>query len=73
MKLRFDRHRCDNWTYQFDRDPTLTRRVFYEVKAHDVRVDPAATMILTAVAALAAWLPSRRAARMDPMVPLRHE
>jgi len=51
----------------------LLEGLLYEVKAHDVRVYAAATMILTAVAALAAWLPSRRAARMDPMVALRHE
>jgi ABC-type antimicrobial peptide transport system permease subunit len=33
----------------------------------------AATLILAAAAALAGYLPARRAARLDPMITLREE
>jgi len=52
---------------------SLLERLLFEVKVHDVRVFAVATMILVVVATLAAWPPSRRAARIDPMVALRHE
>jgi ABC-type antimicrobial peptide transport system permease subunit len=51
----------------------LLERLLFEVKTHDVRVFGVATTILVVVAILAAWFPSRRAARIDPMVALRCE
>lgn len=47
--------------------------LLFDVKAHDVRVFAAAIVILVVVATLAAWFPSRRAARIDPIVALRCE
>lgn len=47
--------------------------LLFDVKAQDARVFAAAIVVLVAVATLAAWLPGRRAARIDPMVALRCE
>jgi ABC-type antimicrobial peptide transport system permease subunit len=49
------------------------RTLLYGVAAGDVATLAAAALVLALVAALAAYLPARRAARLDPMDALRHE
>jgi putative ABC transport system permease protein len=51
----------------------LVQSLLFEVRAHDPALLGAALMILLAMAFLAAWIPARRAARVDPMVALRYE
>lgn len=51
----------------------LVRRFLYGVSAHDAGTLLAATVILLATGLLAAWLPARRAANVDPMEALRAE
>jgi hypothetical protein len=51
----------------------LVRARLYEVRATDPVILAAAVMTLLAAALLAAWLPARRAARVDPMSALRIE
>jgi predicted permease len=47
--------------------------LLYEVPAHDPATYAAVALLLAAVAMLAAWLPARRAARVDPLGALRAE
>jgi len=51
----------------------LIRSQLYGVTPHDPLALVAAVAVLVTVAVCAAWLPARRAARIDPMVALRHE
>jgi predicted permease len=47
--------------------------LLFEVRAHDPFLLGAAMFALLAVAFLAAWIPARRAMRVDPMVALHYE
>jgi putative ABC transport system permease protein len=43
------------------------------VTAYDPVTLSATTVLLTLTAAFACWIPARRAARVDPMIALRHQ
>jgi ABC-type antimicrobial peptide transport system permease subunit len=45
----------------------------YGVRPHDLATFTAVPLFLAAVALLACWIPSRRAATVDPLTALRHE
>ena len=47
--------------------------LLYELKPNDPLTIAGATILLAAIAALAGYLPARRASRVDPMVALREE
>jgi putative ABC transport system permease protein len=51
----------------------LIRSMLYGVSATDPAIFAAAALFLLAVSAVAAWVPARRASRVDPLVALRHE
>jgi predicted permease len=50
----------------------ILRRVFFGVNAGDPLAVAAGIIVLIGAAALAAWLPARRASRLDPAETLRH-
>jgi predicted lysophospholipase L1 biosynthesis ABC-type transport system permease subunit len=51
---------------------SLVASLLYEMSATDARVYAAVALFVAAVAALAAWPPARRAARVEPMRALRN-
>jgi putative ABC transport system permease protein len=51
----------------------VLQRLLYEIKPSDPLTFLAVPLTLIAVAAVACWLPARRAARVDPMEALRSE
>ena len=51
----------------------LLQSLLFEVQAHDPILLTLSLLILLTVAFLAAWVPARRAARVDPVVALRYE
>jgi putative ABC transport system permease protein len=51
----------------------LLESLLFEVRVHDPFLLGSALCVLLAVAFLAAWIPARRAMRVDPMVALRYE
>ncbi len=51
----------------------LMQASFYGIEPHDPLTIIGTIVIMAAVAALAAWIPARRAAKIDPMEALRYE
>jgi ABC-type antimicrobial peptide transport system permease subunit len=51
----------------------LLQSLLFEVRAHDPTLFGAALVVLLSAAFLAAWIPVRKAARVDPVVALRYE
>jgi predicted permease len=51
----------------------LLKTLLFETSPADMRVALLVVALLAAIAAIAAWVPSRRAAKVDPMIALRSE
>jgi len=51
----------------------LFASVLYGVAPHDLAIFTLVPLFLIAVALLACWIPSRRAASAEPLIALRHE
>ncbi|HBY60370.1 MAG TPA: ABC transporter permease [Solibacterales bacterium] len=51
----------------------LVQAILFNVSAFDPRLYAAAALVLFGVAAMSAWLPARRAAKVEPSSALRHE
>jgi len=51
----------------------VVRSFLYGIEPHDPLTIIGTVLIMVMVAGLAAWIPARRAARVDPMVTLRYE
>jgi ABC-type antimicrobial peptide transport system permease subunit len=52
---------------------TLARTYVFRVQAHDGLTFTAVVLVLAAASFVAAWLPARRAAAVDPILALRSE
>jgi predicted permease len=52
---------------------TVTRSYIFGVQAHDALTFTAVVLVLAATSLIAAWLPARRAASIDPILALRSE
>jgi predicted permease len=51
----------------------LMRSIFYGIEPHDPVTVIGTILVMLTVAAMAAWIPARRAAKVDPMEALRYE
>ena len=49
------------------------KSLLFQIEPNDPLILASVTALLVAVGILSAWLPARRAARLDPMVALRHD